>query len=309
MKPFILILLAGLFTAIQTTGQPLTEILAYEKTELKTIVVKSGKIDSVTRFEKTVIDAFDSKVPFYHIINERQSENKYAILLHGLGGNKMYWIYPSEPWLQYTRNLTAVKDSLIRLGFSLIILDAKYHGERSYELNFGDASYLPPGRSQNVKDAYTFYDMLVSTAKEVRLLMDYAEAFHKDEAVVFYLVGYSMGGGISLLLNAVDERINGVVACVPPMGLPYSDLKDGDWPDDLTEKMKSVSPLYAAARQKSPIALFMGKKDFFIPVAEAEEFYKIVTIADKQIRFYDAGHELPDAFVGDVVSWMSEKIK
>ena len=243
MKRYTLFFCLGLILSFSGQAQKLSDILAYERPDFNAVVVKGGPMDSVTRFEKVVIDGFDSRIPFYHIINERNNENRYAILLHGLGGNKMYWIYPSEPYLQYTRNLTAIADSLVQLGFSLIIFDAKYHGERSYELNFRDASYLPPGLSQNEEDAYTFHEMYVSTAREVRLLMDYVESFHKNEQVIFNLVGYSMGGGISLLVNAVDDRINSVVACVPPMGLPYSDLKGDDWSDDLKQKMKSITAL------------------------------------------------------------------
>ena len=92
------------------------------------------EIDSVTIFEKVVLDGFDSKIPFYHYMNKRNEEKKYVFLLHGLGDDKEDWVYPSEPYLDWSRNITSIKDSLLTLGYSLIIPDAKFHGERSYEL-------------------------------------------------------------------------------------------------------------------------------------------------------------------------------
>jgi hypothetical protein len=91
-------------------------IFSYEKFQPSATIVNSSKLDSITSLEKIVLEGFDSKIPFYHIPNERTSEKKYAILLHGLGGNKMYWVYPSMPYLQYTKNLTAIKDSLLTRG-------------------------------------------------------------------------------------------------------------------------------------------------------------------------------------------------
>jgi esterase/lipase len=158
-------------------------------------------------------------------------------------------------------------------------------------------------------DADIFYDMMVSTIKEVRLIMDYLEDVHKDSDMKFNLIGYSLGGGISLLLNSIDDRINSVVACVPPLGRPYTELEDLDWKKEIGEKMKAISPLYVATNQKSPVALLMGKTDFFIPEKEARTFYNEISIDDKKLKFYDSGHELPDAYIEDVINWITQHNK
>lgn len=298
-----------LFSITVGFGQNYDDHFDYKKSDLTALIVESQPLDTISQVEKVVIDGFNSKIPFYHILNKGTSEKKYAILLHGLGGNKKYWIYPSMPYLQYTKNLTAIKDSLLNQGFSLVIIDAKYHGERIYELNFRDPSYLPPQRSQSIEDANIFYDMMVSTVKEIRLIMDYLEDVHQSTDMKFNLIGYSMGGSISLLINSIDDRIKSVVACVPPMGRPYTELADFDWEKDIKEKMKSISPLYVATDQKSPVALLMGKTDFFIPEQEARNFFADITIEDKILKFYDSGHELPDEYVGDVINWITKHNK
>ncbi len=287
-------------------GQVYNDHFAYAKSDVSAHIVASQPVDSLTQFEKVVLDGSDSKIPFYHFLNKRSTENAYAILMHGLGGNKDYWVYPSMPYFQYTKNLTAIKDSLLQLGFNLVIIDSKFHGERSYELNFRDPSTLPPMRSQNLDDAQSFYDLYVGSIKEIRVIMDYIEQRVKSSNLSFNLVGYSMGGAFSLILNSIDERINCAVACVPPMSRPYSEIGSFSWSKEVEDKMKAISPLYAATNQQSPVALLMGKTDFFITEEEARAFYDEVLIDDKKIKFYDSGHELPDDYVEDVISWIAQ---
>jgi predicted esterase len=65
--------------------------------------------------EKIVIDGYDSKIPYYHFQNKKNQDGQYIILLHGLGGSKEDRVYPSMPYLQWSKNLTAIKDSLLTL--------------------------------------------------------------------------------------------------------------------------------------------------------------------------------------------------
>ena len=287
-------------------GQDYKSHFEYEKLDPTAVIVETKTIDSLTQMEKVVLNGFNSKIPFYHFINKRDSENRYAVLIHGLGGNKDYWVNPSMPYLQYTTNLTAIKDSLILHGFSLVIPDAKFHGERSYELNFRNPGSLPPMRSKNIEDAESMYDLYATSVKEIRLIMDYLEQSDQDQKIKFNLIGYSMGGAISLLLNHMDHRIHCVVACVPPMSRPYSEIVELNWPKGISDKLKAISPLYSVADQNAPVAMLMGKSDFFIPEDEAKAFYGNIKMEDKELKFYDSGHELPDAYVDDVIQWILE---
>lgn len=293
----------------QGYGQHYNDHFDYKKSDLSAFIADNKAVDSLTQFEKVVLDGFNSKIPFYHYLNKRNSENAYVILMHGLGGNKDYWVNPSMPYLQYTKNLTSIKDSLLQLGFNLVIIDAKFHGERSYELNFRDPSTLPPMRSKNQKDAESFYNMYVSSIKEVRLIMDYVQQKVEDPDMKFNLVGYSMGGAFSLILNNIEDRINSVVACVPPLSRPFSEIESLNLSNEIAVKMKAISPLYSATNQKAPVAMLMGKTDFFIPEQEARTFYDDILIEDKKLKFYDSGHELPNAYIEDVINWITQHNK
>lgn len=312
MKKFYIILLwiiSLIFLQNKSYGQNPYFDFDYERSNRTSVIVDSHNIDSLTRMDKVVLEGFDFKVPFYHFLNERNSDNSYVILLHGLGGNKDYWVNPSLPYLQYTKNLTAIKDTLLDLGFNVVIPDAKYHGERSYELNFRNPGSMLPGRSKSQADADSFYNLYASTIKEIRLIMDYVEDISKESKTEFNLIGYSMGGMFSLILNTVDERINCVVACVAPLALPFSEIEELNWSGEISEKMKAISPFYSATDQKSPVAMLMGMTDHFIPVDEARDFYKQIPIDDKKLKLYDSGHILPTEYIYDVISWITKHNK
>lgn len=300
----ILLISMLLVSVVNSVGQNPYFDFDYEKSNRTAVVVDSRSIDSLTRMDKVVLDGFDSKIPFYHFVNNRNSDNSYVILLHGLTGNKEYWVNPSLPYLQYTKNLTAIKDSLLDLGFNVVIPDAKHHGERSHELNFRNPGLLPPVFSKSQADADIFYDLYASTIKEIRLIMDYIEGLSKETKPGFNIIGYSMGGAFALILNSIDARITCVVACVPPMARPFSELEELNWSGEISEKMKAISPFYYATNQKSPVAMLMGKTDPYIPVDEAKEFYKQIPIENKKLKIYDSGHELPTEYINDVINWI-----
>ncbi len=303
MIRFLMSAILSLF-GIVGYSQSAKPVFDYEPQILTAQIVTSQAIDSVTQFEKIVLDAFGSKTPFYHFSNQRKFNKPYVFLIHGLGGNKDYWLYPSMPYLDYTKNLTTIKDSLLTLGFSLVIIDAKFHGERSYELNFRDASSLPPALSNSKEDAMLFYELYVSTVKELRLIMDYLEMRYQNSDLNFNIVGYSMGGALSLILNTADHRLNCVVACVPPLSRPYLEVKNLVWPEDIVNHMKSISPFFCADNQKAPVALLMGTNDFFISQDEANTFFNRISQNDKHLKFFNSGHLLPSDYIGDVLDWI-----
>ncbi|WP_158635205.1 alpha/beta hydrolase [Formosa maritima] len=257
-------------------------------------IVQSQQIDSVTVFEKITINGFDSKIPFYHFINKRINTKNYIILLHGLGGSKKDWVYPSKPYLEWSENLKTIKDSLISLGYNLIIPDAKYHGERSYELDFRPAEKLPPMLSKNEADAKHFETLMTSTVKDIRIIIDYLQFRFENPDLKFGVIGYSMGGALAILLNATDNRISCIVVCVPPLNHPEKELKEFNWSKQLTKELSDVTPSNYSIFQKSPILLLMGKKDFFYTEKEVSSFFKNVPETKKELIYFDSGHVLPN---------------
>jgi dienelactone hydrolase len=297
MKYFILIILA--YSSITPcSAQKIRDTFSYvSKSDFGEEIVDVSQINSTKRQEKIVITGFDSKVPFYHFVNTGNT-SKYVILIHGIGRSKEDWVNPHISFNQ-------LRDSLFELGYNIIIPDAKFHGERSYELNFRPAWRLVPEFSKNQQDAEKLFEAFSTTTKDIRILMDFFEKKNAKEDMAFNVVGYSMGGAIALLLNASDSRIKSTVACVAPVNRPFSEIKDFGWPAEISEKLKDITAMYYAEFERGPIALLMGKYDPFTSEGEVDEFFNNLTIKDKYLKFYEAGHDLPPGFINDAIEWIT----
>jgi len=297
MKYLILIVLACSSITLCNAQKLRNEFTYTTKTEFEAQVVFRNRRDTTAdRYEKTVINGFNSKVPFYHYINI-ENRNKFVFILHGLNGSKDNWLRPMSDG--------KLVDSLVTLGYNVIIPDAKFHGERSYEFNFRPTGGLPPERSRSQKDAKSLYEVYSSTIKDIRIIMDYFEKQHAGEKLQFDLIGYSMGGAISLIVNAIDTRINSVASCVPPVNRPIEEIKNFGWPNEIAENMKDISPIYYATFQKSPVALLMGRTDYFTSEEEATVFFDGIPNNDKHLKFYESGHSLPSEYINDVIEWIT----
>lgn len=299
MKKFRLLTWVLILVSTSISAQELTADFSYfPKIEFNDKIVGSNTDATGTTLEKVVLDGFDSKIPFYIIKSKDSKEDMYVILLHGITGNKDNWINPTS---SLSEKYVKLKDSLVTLGYSVIIPDAKYHGERSYQGNF--ASPLTFFSSQDLQKIYNLY---TSSVKDIRIIMDYLESKSTATTQIFDVIGYSMGGQMAILLNSVDDRLNRVVACVAPLdsqkgpkilGMNIANVKN----------MKALSPKNYATLQKAPITLLMGTKDSWYTKEEAQDFFDTITLQDKSLKFYESGHYLPDEFISDVIKNISKK--
>ena len=291
---FALILISNTISAQEITA----DLSYFPKIEFNDKIVESNTAENGTTFEKIVIDGFDSKIPFYRIKPKEVKEDKYVILLHGLTGNKDNWINPTT---SLSEKYVKLKDSLLTLGYSIIIPDAKYHGERSYEANF--ASPLTFFSSQDSQKAHNLFS---TTVKDIRIIMDYIQSNSDNSSTTFNIVGYSMGGIVTILLNSVDDRLNRVVVCVAPLDGQKASKRIG-MNEDNAKNMESISPKNYAILQKAPITLLMGTKDGWYTKEEAKEFFDKITMKDKTLKFYESGHYLPNEFISDAIKTISKE--
>ena len=73
------------------------------------------------------------------------------------------------------------------------------------------------------------------------------------------------------------------------------------------DKMKATTPLHCATDLKAPLLMLMGKTDFFTSVEDAENYYSKLSNPDKEIIFYDSGHELPPEYINDLLEWVKRQ--
>ena len=125
------------------------------------------------------------------------------LLLHGLTGNKDNWVNPTT---SLSKKYVQLKDSLLSLGYSVIIPDAKYHGERSYQGNFAS-----PLTFFSLQDVERIHKLYTSSVRDIRIILDIIKIKSGSKTLAFDVIGYSMGGQLAILLNSVDDRINRMV--------------------------------------------------------------------------------------------------
>ena len=296
MKAQVTVLLLFLQYISQAQG-PTADFSYTARTDFKPDTVETKDYGDQNKSLKIVIDGWDSKVPFF-IVQPSEPTNQFVILLHGLGDSKEGWI--TRRVSELSKNYVSLKDSLLQLGYSVIIPDAKYHGERSFEANFAPPSTLLVPSKLDMIEA-----MWVTTVKDLRLIMDYIELVTNENAT-FEVVGYSMGGMLAIMLNSSDNRLNSTVACVAPLDIPKVATNVFAWNDiDAAESLDLISPQNYASTQLSPICLLMGESDFYYTADEAKAFYNQILVDDKRIEFYESGHYLPTDFVATAINWLT----
>lgn len=292
----LLVIFGIIFISTISSAQEKIAFLSYfQKVEYNDRVAMSSILDDGTTFEKIVIDGFDSRVPFYVIKPEINKTNKFVILLHGITGTKENWVNPTS---NLSKKYVKLKDSLLSIGYNIIIPDAKYHGERSYE-----ADFVSPISFFSTQDVQKIHNLWSSSVKDIRVIMDYMQSLPNGEQITFDVVGYSMGGLMAIYLNSVDNRLNRIVVCVAPLGSTIKASMSLGLKEENAKKVEErfSSDIYAPL-QKAPITLLMGTKDNWYTKKEAQDFYDIIEIKAKRLKFYESGHYLPDEFISDVIT-------
>jgi dienelactone hydrolase len=264
--------------------------------EFNESIVKNDTSDLGEVFQKIVIDGFDSRFPFYLIQPKNNPKNRFFFLLHGSGGTKDSWIHASG---SLTTKYVKLKDSLLSLGFAVIIPEYKYYGERSYEIDFAKTDVF-----WSKKDYRRSLNMFTTTVRDIRIIMDYLESKSEQTPIIFHAIGYSMGGKIAILLNSTDNRLKSVVACVPYfMGGRF--MRNSSADPELKSNLLSVHDLFRFGKlQKSPICILVGNIDENYTIQEVEDFYNQLTLEGNSLKIYNSGHILPDSFIEDAINFI-----
>jgi len=204
-----------------------------------------------------------------------------VILLHGLNGSKEFG------W----RGNDGLAIKLLASGFSVLSMDAAYHGDRS-----ASNDYESPGVFVFKKRwMHRGQDMAVQTIIDYRRAMDYLASRDEIDASRIGLIGYSMGGFNTFGITAVDDRVKASVACVTPtIKAPFS---------------PSAAYHYAPYITSQPFLMLMGKTDRYYTIEQAQQLHNFIKSDTKELIFYDSGHGLPSEWTIKAIEWMELYLK
>ena len=196
-----------------------------------------------------------------------------ALLLHGLTSDK-------------ERMATTVGRALRAMGVATLAIDLPLHGERR-ERDAGFGAHNPLVLAGAWRRAQ----------KEAHRALEYLAARDDIAPDRLGLVGYSMGSFLGLVVAAAAEHVRAVVLAAGgdlPIGTPYD------------RAMRLIAdPLQAVQRLGGrPLLMVHGRHDRTVSAAQAQRLFDAAR-EPKTLKWWDAGHYLPDAAITDASRWLS----
>jgi cephalosporin-C deacetylase-like acetyl esterase len=222
------------------------------------------------------------------------------LFLHGYGGRK--------------EDVIPIADVLSARGYSLLSIDALYHGERSM-----------PGKVLYSPDIDELKANVIQTIIDLRRAIDFLETRIEIDSGRIGYIGGSMGGIFGALLVGVESRVKAAVIIVgggniplmiktsrhysvPPirsrietLGITYEQLEHILAPIDPINFIHLASP--------RPLQFHCGRYDDIVP-AETQRQLAEKASEPKEVYWYDAGHGLPlEPMASRIIGFLDKYLK
>ncbi len=247
--------------------------------------VKEGMV--LKRFK---IIGYDENIPGLIAHHLAGPSRKLLLFLHGLGGSK--------------EDILVFEEFVKNLGFSIMAIDARGHGERKLDL----AGLQPE----------LILEYLSKTIVDNRLAIDIAFRNHWVEEGKLILAGASMGGILGGVVAGVDRRVSGAVLYVPGGDLAEIIVESNEptlvnlrskIPSQLLSLVKPilapVDPInYVDKISPRPLLIQLGKYDDIVPFKNGMKLFEKAK-EPKQLVLHDTGHSIPiDKAIAETVNWI-----
>jgi dienelactone hydrolase len=236
-----------------------------------------------------------SRVPGYLTIPALDSSPYPCILVaHGMGGSKEGWSEPGS-------DRASMIQELLSAGFVVLILDAPYHGERTFEIDYESIySHIRPN---------IYRELIIQWTVEYRLAIDYLTNRPEVDSSRIGILGYSVGGVMAYNLAAVEPRIKAaVIGGTAPLSRHYISLIG--WDETALVRMMPIAPqTFAPAIQSTPILVLNGRNDPYGTLEGVQALYELIGSPAKELVIFDSGHALPADHRPKVVEWFSQYLK
>lgn len=147
------------------------------------------------------------------------------------------------------------------------------------------------------------YDTMEHWVEDVLIGLELLVDDYGADPARLALVGYSMGAQPAALAGALDPRVEAVVAMAPqafPSGLPD---------DLLARRLFTAIDTWEFVDNLAPAALLIqgGRFDPVVPALDLETLHERAS-EPKELRWYDAGHELGEEAAAERVEWLADRL-
>ncbi|CCQ10031.1 hypothetical protein PALB_8960 [Pseudoalteromonas luteoviolacea B = ATCC 29581] len=233
--------------------------------------------------------SFDNAVVNGRLVlpNKAQANERYPVLiaLHGMGRAHVRWwheSYKERPTLEQTDKLTQLA---LSKGYAVIALDARNHGERK-TLDHTIKDVMIELKIWGERDPYEA--MIRDTVKDYRMLLNWLDTDLRFDPAHTAISGYSMGGQMSLLLSALDGRVEQTLAIVPP---------------HIGQGTAIVSPLNVASSLTGKVWLVSANDDEYATATQNQQLFERIATDNKKHVTFDGGHILPTGYYEQLKGW------
>jgi dienelactone hydrolase len=220
----------------------------------------------------------------------------------GSGQKRGYWIHPrgAGPWPVVLFSPGSDGDETEQLP------DA----ERLARRGIASLTLAPPHpvytcRARTAVRAFSRY--VIGRRRALDVLPSLPGADHSQVAAV----GFSFGGAVSTGLAGVDDRLRGtVIQSAPPrLSVPIAGFCRGVLGVKRRNAFRRAYSVIDAAHyapRAAPVSLLFqnGRRDSFAPVRQVEALFRAAS-EPKELRWYDAGHELDERAREERDDWLA----
>jgi fermentation-respiration switch protein FrsA (DUF1100 family) len=198
-----------------------------------------------------------------------------ALLLHGYGSRK-------------EQMADAVGRALLEQGIASLSIDLPLHGEREGSVD-ADA----------VRNPLVLVSQWRIALAECGAALEWMAEEQALDGHRLALAGYSMGSFIGVMVAAASDHVKALV------------LAGGDLPEatPFARLVRTVAdPLRAVRRLDGrPLLMIHGKRDRTVLPEQASRLFAAAA-EPKELRWYDAGHWLPDAATHGAAAWLKARL-
>lgn len=242
------------------------------------------------RIQEEQRDGEGSRVLFDFAL-EGDSERVPGILLHGdrpLPAALLLHGYSSHK----EQMANSVGRVLLRRGIASLAIDLPLHGER--------AAGVDGVEQQAVRNPLQLAATWRLAQKEVALALELMAADRRIQRERIGLVGYSMGSFLGVQAAASSRRIRAVVLAA-----------GGDLPDatPFARVIRMFADPLRAVRSFNgkPLLMVHGRNDRTVSAQQAQRLFD-AAVEPKELRWWNAGHYLPEAAIDDAAAWMVQAL-
>lgn len=202
-----------------------------------------------------------------------------ALLLHGYSSHK-------------EQMANTVGRVLLRHGIASLAIDLPLHGER--------AAGADGVEHQALRNPLQLASTWKLAQREVLLALAYLAAHSAVDRERIALIGYSMGSFLGVQAAASSRHVKALVLAAG------GDLPDGTPFARLVRML--ADPLRAVRKfDGKPLLMVHGRHDRTVTAAQATRLFDAAE-EPKEIRWWDAGHYLPEAAIDDAAQWLAQTL-